>query len=223
MKTAVIFGSTGLIGNYLRHELEKDPSWEIVYIAVRKNIPALHSREKIVVVDFDNLQNYPDIFRVDAVFCCLGTTIKKVGGNQEAFRMVDATYPIGIANQAREHGASSLLVISAMGANSHARIFYNRVKGDMEAGIQAAGIPNTYILRPSLLMGERTEKRFGEKMAQLLMPLLSPLFIGQWKHYRPIHGHKVARALLHLANFPQAGTHILLSYDIEKTGGHTEP
>lgn len=223
MKSAVIFGATGLVGNYLRHELEKDTSWNMVYLAVRKAIPTLHSREKIVEIDFENLQNYPEIFKVDTVFCCLGTTIRQVGGDKEAFRKIDASYPIRIAELAGNFGVRSMVVVSAMGANIHSGIFYNRVKGEMEAGLRQAGIPHTYLLRPSLLMGDRKEKRFGEKIAQLLMPVFSPLLIGSWKHYRPIHGHKVARAMVHCANFPHAGVHVLLSYDIEKTGGHTEP
>lgn len=211
MNTYTIFGATGLIGSYLRKEL----SDAHLQLAVRNSPEALQVNEKEVLIDFERLEDYPDLFDADAVFCCLGTTIKNVGGDKQKFRHIDMEIPARIAKLSAKQGSRTLLVVSAMGADEESNIFYNRVKGEMEAAVQTAGLTSLYIFRPSLLMGKRRENRKGEKIAQAIMPVISPLLGGRFKNYRPIHAKTVAQAMAYFARQPQPGTHILLSAEIE--------
>ena len=212
MRRITIFGATGLIGGLLRNEL-KD---EHVILAVRKPLTHLFRYEQIEQVDFSNPKAYPSVFESDAICCCLGTTIKNVGGNQDKFKEIDAGYPIQIAQLAAKHGVGCLSVISSMGANKNSSVFYNRVKGEMEAGVLASNIPATTILRPSLLLGQRKEKRFGEKLAQIVMPVFNPLMFGKLRHYRAIKAEHVASVMASTVISPVTGQRILLSGDIEQ-------
>ena len=130
----------------------------------------------------------------DDVFCCLGTTIKQAG-SQEAFRRVDYDYPVALAQAAARDGAKRLLVVSALGADARSKIFYNRVKGEMEAAVRAAGVPKTYFFRPSLLSGPRAEPRMGERVGLVVGAVLGPL-LGR---FRPIHADLVAAAMIRAA------------------------
>ena len=211
MNTYTVFGATGLIGSYFRKEL----SDAHLQLAVRNSPEASQVNEKEVLVDFEQLENYPDLFDADAIFCCLGTTIKNVGGDQQKFRHIDMEIPAKIATLAARHGASTLLVVSAMGAHPESKIFYNKVKGEMEEAMKAAGLTSLYIFRPALLMGKRRENRTGEKIAQAIMPVFSPLLGGRLKNYRPIHAKTVAQAMAYFARQPQPGIHTLLSAEIQ--------
>jgi uncharacterized protein YbjT (DUF2867 family) len=158
----------------------------------RRDIGKPHPKLKAEVADFDRLHER----RVEAedVFCCLGTTIKQAG-SQPAFRRVDYDYPVALALAAAGGGARQLLVVSALGANPDSRVFYNRVKGEMEIAVRAAGVPATIFFRPSLLTGPRTEVRRGERISEAIGTLLGPL-LGK---YRPIAADLVAAAMLKVA------------------------
>ena len=128
------------------------------------------------------------------VFCCLGTTLKQAG-SRDAFRRVDFDYPVALARAAARDGAKRLLVVSALGADAGSKIFYNRVKGEMEGAVRSAGVGKTYFFRPSLLSGPRAEPRLGERAGLVIGAVLGPL-LGK---YRPIHGELVAAAMLNAA------------------------
>ena len=130
----------------------------------------------------------------DDVFCCLGTTIKQAG-SQEAFRRVDYDYPVALARAAARDGAKRLLVVSALGADAHSKVFYNRVKGEMEGAVRAAGVTQTLFFRPSLLSGPRSEPRIGERVGLVVGAVLGPL-LGR---FRPIHADLVAAAMIRAA------------------------
>jgi len=151
-----------------------------------------HPKLKAQTIDFDRLQDFRVV--ADDVYCCLGTTIKQAG-SQAAFRRVDFDYPAALARAAGRDGAQRLLIVSALGADPHSRVFYNRVKGEMEEAVRAAGVPQTLLFRPSLLSGPRTAPRFGEQAGLVIGALLGPL-LGR---YRPIHGDLVAAAMLRAA------------------------
>ena len=151
--------------------------------------------------DFDRLHEHPDWFQVDKVFCALGTTIRQAG-SQEAFRRVDYEYPLAIAKAARARGASHFLLVSAHGASARSRVFYNRVKGELEEAVQALGYPSLTIARPSLLLGNRKEPRFGEELAKRLGWLAPP-------SWRPVHASQVASALVAAAHTNAPGVRIL--------------
>jgi uncharacterized protein YbjT (DUF2867 family) len=147
---------------------------------------------------------------VDIAFCCLGTTIKQAG-SEAAFRAVDHDLVLAFAARARALGARHLLVISALGADAHSPVLYNRVKGELEAALQAQDWPQLTIVRPSLLLGARREFRLGER-------LLAPL--ARWipGKYRGIKACTLAHALWRLALEEQDGTRIIESDQLRRLG-----
>lgn len=140
---------------------------------------------------------------VDAVLCCLGTTIRKVGGDRSAFMRVDKDLVLGLARWARAQGVPAFAVVSAIGADAGSAFFYNRVKGEMEQGLRAMGIPELHIFQPSILTGPRKEKRIGERIGIAAARLLAPLLPDR---YKPMPHDVLARALLNCIGTP-GGTH----------------
>lgn len=191
-RTALLVGASGLIGSFLLKRLLESPAYARVVVWARRPLETSHPKLAVEIADFAQLEAR----RVEAedVFCCLGTTIRQAG-TRDAFRRVDQDYPVALARAAARDGARRLLVVSALGANSRSGVFYNRVKGDMEAAVKAAGVPKTSIFRPSLLSGPRAEARRGEKIGLVLGRLLGPL-LGR---FRPVHGDIVAAAMLRAA------------------------
>lgn len=191
-RSALLVGATGLIGAFVLKRLLASEHYGRVTVWVRRALAVTHPRLTTVVVDFDKLAER----RVDAedVYCCLGTTIK-VAGSQEAFRRVDHDYPVAVARAAVRGGAQRFLVVSALGSDPGSRVFYSRVKGEMEAAVKAAGIPKVYIFQPSMLSGRQEKKRFWEDVATAVGNVIGPL-LGK---YRPIHGDIVAAGMLKAA------------------------
>lgn len=173
------------------------------------------------MTDFDDLTLSLKDIRVEDIFCCLGTTIKKAG-SQQAFRQVDFTYPLELAKWGRASGAKRYFLVSSIGANPVSRVFYNRVKGEIERAVGALGFECFYVLRPSLLLGKRNEFRPGERLAQIIMPIVRPLLRGKKKKYRAIHAETVARAMIRLAARDVRGWKTYESDDIENLAGEDE-
>ncbi|MBI3394910.1 MAG: NAD(P)H-binding protein [Spirochaetia bacterium] len=204
-KTALILVSTGLIGGHLLAAILEDDAYEGVTCLVRPGrARALHKKLKYVETELGDMASHASAFAVDNVFCCLGTTIKKAG-SQEAFRTVDYEYPLAAARLAKEKGAKAFFVVTAMGSDKNSMIFYNRVKGDLEAALAAVGLSSVHVFRPSLLSGDRKEKRPGEEMGQVVGKLFSFAFQGPLRKYKPIEGSRVARAMLACAVSPAPG------------------
>ncbi|WP_346726729.1 oxidoreductase [Bacillus suaedaesalsae] len=212
-KEALVIGATGLVGKSLVHKLLNEQAYSKITILVRNDLSIRHSKLNTVKVDFDRLENRKDEFAVDDVFCCLGTTIKKAG-SREAFRKVDYDYPIQAAILAKEQGANQFLVISSMGASLESPFFYSQVKGELEGKLKSISFSALHIFRPSLLLGEREEFRFGEKAAELLSKALPFLFTGKMNKYKPISADRVAEGLIKAALQNEAGTHLYESNDI---------
>ena len=168
------------------------PAYATVAVWTRSPSGEKSSKLTAHTIDFERLQERS--VEAEDVFCCLGTTIK-VAGSQAAFRRVDYEYPVALARAAARDGAKRLLVVSALGANARSRVFYNRVKGEMENAVRAAGVARPCLFRPSLLSGPRAEPRFGERAGLVLGTMLGPL-LGR---YRPIHADLVAAAMLNTA------------------------
>ena len=167
-----------------------------------------HRKLKEVITDFSNLDKTLSTVTADDVFCCLGTTIKKAG-SQEAFRKVDLSLVVDVAKVMRKQGAEQFIVISAMGANSSSKVFYNRIKGEMEEALKVLGYPCVRIIRPSLLLGHREEFRLGERIGILMSPLWKLLLVGSLKKYRPVQADVVARFMVKVAHKePVAGVHV---------------
>jgi uncharacterized protein YbjT (DUF2867 family) len=191
-RRALLVGATGLVGSQLLGRLLDETTYSTVTVWARRPLALRRPSLKVETFDFERLAEHE--VEADDVFCCLGTTIKQAGSEQ-AFRRVDFDYPVALAQSAAKGGATHLLVVSALGANAASRIFYNRVKGEMEAAVAAAGVPKTYFFRPSLLIGRREQPRLGERIGHAVGLVLGPL-LGR---YRPIDAGLVATAMLKAA------------------------
>jgi uncharacterized protein YbjT (DUF2867 family) len=193
-QTVLLLGGTGLVGSACLRLLARDDRVGEVRMLVRRasggTPTGLDATNRVVehVIDYDWPDADSDIFKVDSVICALGTTIR-TAGSQNAFRKVDYEYPLRIADIARRHGAAHFAIVSAVGADPHARTFYSRVKGNVEEGLKKLDYPVLTIVRPSFLMGEREESRPLESIAKRLGVSLP-------QKWRSISVERVARALV---------------------------
>jgi len=192
MKTALILGSTGLIGKQLLELLLLDSYYTTVKAVTRRPLNIQHPKLSNIVINFETLTEHYSQFQADDVFCCLGTTIKQAGTKQ-AFQNVDFEYPLETAKISKSLGASQYLLVSALGANKDSSIFYNQVKGKLEDALQSLNYDTLHIFRPSLLLGNRTEQRTGEDTAKIFYKLFGFLIP---KKYKAIESDRVARAML---------------------------
>lgn len=206
-KTALILGASGLTGQILLDLLLNDPGYSRITIYIRKPVTISHPKLVQQVINFNKLESAVE---ATDVFCCLGTTIKKAG-TEEAFRQVDLIYPQKIAALQLAAGSKKFLVISAAGANEHSSIFYSRTKGQMEKALMALGYPCLCIFRPSFIVGERSERRMGEKAGIILTRLISPLLIGPLKKYKPVSALALAKCIQYSANYYSEGVQIISS------------
>ncbi|MEQ1723575.1 MAG: NAD(P)H-binding protein [Pseudobdellovibrio sp.] len=209
MKTAVVIGATGLVGSELIQKLAQEASHGQIIAVCRgnasKNKPNFNN-PKVRVLNFD-FKNWNDLeLQVSSFlgtssanfFCCLGTTISKAG-NEEDFKKVDLDYVVNFAKLAKSCRAEQLLVVSALGADKNSSVFYNRTKGEMEEAVKNEFGGKTYFFRPSLLLGDRKDFRFGERVAILLAPIYTPLLMGSLRKYQPVPASKVAQKMVLVA------------------------
>lgn len=213
-RNALIAGATGLVGSSLLEQLLTGNEYEKIVIITRKSIDTTHPKLIQKKIDFDSIESLKLDFQVDDVFCALGTTIK-TAGSQDAFYKVDYAYVVNLGKWCAANGVKRFLIVSAMGANSKSGIFYNRVKGEMETAVSQLNIPQIVIFRPSLLMGNRKEKRVGEKMAQAVMGTLGFLFVGPLLKYKGIHADVVANAMIKSAMTEAKGYKVYESGEIQ--------
>jgi uncharacterized protein YbjT (DUF2867 family) len=209
-KKALLLGATGLVGNELLHLLLEEDEYEQVHIIVRKDVDIHHRKLNKVTASLDHMDLYEELFQVDDVYCCLGTTIKKAG-TRENFKKVDLDYPIAAARMALKNGASKYLVVSAIGADENSPFFYSRVKGELEKELTKMNFQSIVIFRPSLLLGKREEVRVGEKAAELAAVPLGFLLNGKLKKYRPVKGAAVASMMLTAGLLPGEGVKVFES------------
>lgn len=214
-RSALVLGATGLVGGHCLQLLLKDETYARVVAFVRKPLPLSHSKLESCVVDFEQLERAAEKARAQDVFCCLGTTIKQAG-SQAAFRKVDFDYPYHAAQLAVRNGSEQFLLVSALGANARSAIFYNRVKGEIEAALATLPFRSLHLLQPSLLLGERSATRGGEKIGEYVFKATAPLWAGPLRKYRPIAGRTVAAAMVHLAKQAQTGVHRHESHVLQK-------
>jgi uncharacterized protein YbjT (DUF2867 family) len=194
-KKALIFGATGLIGNLLFEELIESAIYSEIRIFVRQSIGVSHVKVKEFEVDFSNPDTFSELISGDDLYICLGTTIKKAGSVKK-MEEIDRDLPVNIATAASANGVKRIVVVSSLGANPGASNYYLRIKGEMEQAIMKLRFENLAIVRPSMLLGERKEKRAGETAGKVVMKVVNPLLLGKMKKYRGIHGRDVARAMI---------------------------
>jgi len=210
-RIALLAGGTGLVGRELMSLLLDDSDVSEVVILTRRLLATPHPKLQQGVVEFDRLGEFA-LPQVDDFYCCLGTTIK-AAGSQQAFRNVDLVYPVTIARMALAAGATRCLAISAMGADPHSRVFYNRIKGEVEAQLAKLPFQAVYAFRPSLLVGERAEFRAGERLALTLARPLSFLIPAR---LRPVAAADVARAMQACARREESGRFVIPSDEIRR-------
>jgi len=208
MKTAIIIGASGLTGKALLYQLLQNDHYNKVIIFVRKELAISHAKLTQHCVDFDSLHQYREWIKGDVIFCCMGTTIK-TAGSQEAFKKVDYTYPTEFAKLAKENNVPIFCLQSSLGADDHSSNFYLKTKGETEKAIRDLNFTSFVTFRPSMLLGNRSEFRLGEKIGKVLMQALSFAFIGKLKRYKAIHVNQVASAMIQHAKSDKAGNIII--------------
>jgi uncharacterized protein YbjT (DUF2867 family) len=209
-RSVIVLGATGLVGRECLRLLLDDPGVAHVVAVVRRPLAGDLASPKLrsEVIDFDRLPEYGELFAVDQIFCALGTTIKQAG-SQEAFRRVDLEFPLAAAQLGAERGVRHFLLVSAVGASAKSRIFYNRIKGELEDALRTLPFRSVTIVRPSLLVGERNEIRLGEQIGKRF-GWLAPA------KYKPVSATRVAEALVSAAREDQAGMQIIESKEISR-------
>lgn len=219
MRTAIILGATGLTGQKCLNLLLEDPDYEKVMYFGRREIKVngeelVNAKLEQHIVDLDKMEKFSEHVVADDVFCCLGTTRKKAG-SKSAFRKVDLEYPVSFAKIASANKCKQFLVISAPESSPKSPFFYGRVKGEMESLVKRLTFNGTYIFRPSLLIGDREEFRFGEGMALKLFKAAPWLLVGSMKRMKPIEASVVAKAMIIAAKKELGGQHVYSSHRIQ--------
>lgn len=216
-KTALVLGATGMVGTELVKLISAKKYYQTINLLTRRPINLSDQTINQQVIDFDQLEKYADLFQVQDVYICLGTTIK-AAKTKEAFRKVDYEYVVEAAKLAKRGNTEKLLLITAAGADPKSRVFYSRVKGEVEETLKSMKLHSLHIFRPSLLLGDRNEFRLGEAVMGKASSIFTKIMIGPLRPYRPIHAATVAAAMFKSAQTDQLGTHVYPSKEIERMG-----
>ena len=199
MKTALVFGSSGLIGGHLLNELIQSDNYNKIKLFVRSDHGSNHSKTEIIKTDFNNLENHKEDIKGDDCFFCIGTT-KQNSPDKNEYKRVELDMPKKIAQIAKSNLVNSFVFISSGYADPNSSGDYLKFKGQVEEELKRLSFPKLGIVRPSFLLGDRKEKRVGEKVGIFIFKLLSPLFLGPLKKMKPIHSKKVAIAMVKITN-----------------------
>ena len=199
MKTALVFGSSGLIGGHLLYQLIKNDNYNKIKLFVRSEIFINEPKIEIIKIDFNDLENHTEDVKGDDCFFCIGTT-KQNSPDKNDYQKIELEIPKKIAEIAKINLVNSFIFISSIYANPKSSGFYLKFKGLVEEELKKLNFSNLGILRPSFLMGDRKENRAGEKIGILIFRLLSPLLLGPLKKMKPINSEKVAKAMIKIAN-----------------------
>ena len=214
-KSAIILGATGLTGAIILHKLIEDDRYDSIKLFSRSKIEGLPSKVTQFIGDLLKLEKFKLDFKANEVYCCIGTTTKKTP-DKAIYKQIDFGIPKMAAKLSKENNIPTFLVISAMGANKNSNVFYNKTKGEMEQAVIQQNIKNTFILRPSLIGGNRKERRFLENIGLNVFKIIEPLFIGKLKQYKIIQPETIAEAMIKLANGRTHAEVILTSNDIKQ-------
>ncbi|MEN9987004.1 MAG: hypothetical protein RLZZ585_43 [Bacteroidota bacterium] len=206
-KTVVLVGATGLIGNALLHELIQETKVSEIRIFVRRKIDGLPEKVKQIITDFSDFSSLKEQVHGDVIYCCVGTTRKKTPDLND-YRNIDFGINIGMAKLAKENGISTVHLISAMGASTTARIFYSKLKGEIEEALKELQFPNCYIYQPSMLIGTRSESRPLEFVAQKLMLVFEGLRLLPKNEYHSIRVGTIAKSMIKTLGKEVEGIHI---------------
>lgn len=207
---ALVIGATGAVGKDLVELLLKDDAFDRVDVFVRREIPLLSSKLVPHVVDFDHPEGWIDLLAGNVLFSCLGTTIK-AAGSQDAQWKVDYTYQYDAARAAQSNGVEQYILVSSVGADAKSKIFYSRMKGQLDEDVAKLGFPGCFILRPPSLIRKGSD-RFGEKAGVVVLKALNA--IGLMRSWTPMPTEDVAAAMVRLAKSGKTGHSIITSQEI---------
>ncbi len=219
-KTAILFGATGLVGGYLLNMLLGHNAYRRVVVFTRRDIPREHPKLIVHKINFEDLPAYHELIKGQDLFICLGSTMRKAGGRKEFFK-VDYTYPYQAAKMAVENGVNQILLVTSVGADPDSYFFYNKVKGLIENAVKKMDFWAIHIFRPSVLLGERNENRWGEQLAGQLGKGIDYLTGGMLTKYRPIEAEIVAKAMINAAQHLRPGTFTYPSHFLQTLAEET--
>jgi uncharacterized protein YbjT (DUF2867 family) len=208
-RSVLLAGATGLVGRECLRLLLEAPDVARLVVLTRRALPSrfvpdrFKAKLEVYEIDFSRLDQHLPLFNVDQIVCTLGTTLKQAG-SRERFRTVDFDYVQTLARMGVKRGVHHFILVSSLGANPKSRIFYNRVKGEIEQAVRGLPYRGITILRPSLLLGERTEVRPGERIASFFA-FLTP------RKYKPVPARLVAAAIVRAAREDAQGVRIIES------------
>lgn len=193
MKKAILIGATGLIGSELLRQLLADSNYSEVKVIARRTTGVIHSKLKEVLINFDDLENYKSEIVGDVLFSTMGTTMKKAGSQAVQYK-IDYSYQYNTAKIASDNGVETLVLLSSTGASSKSKVFYSRIKGELDEAVQKLKFTSVAIIRPSMLAGNRKEFRLAEKIVTPIMYAI--LWLPGIRKYRPIKDVVVAKAMI---------------------------
>jgi uncharacterized protein YbjT (DUF2867 family) len=195
VKTALLFGASGLVGSHVLNQLISNNNYSKIKLFVRSSIDTSDPKIEIIQTDFNNLENHREDIKGDDCFFCIGTT-KKNSPDKNEYKRVELEVPKQVAQIAKSNSVNSFVFISSGYADPKSSGDYLKFKGEVEEELKRLNFPNLGIMRPSFLLGDRKEKRIGEKIGIFVFKLLSPLFLGPLKKMKPIQSATVAKAMI---------------------------
>jgi uncharacterized protein YbjT (DUF2867 family) len=190
-RVALVIGASGLVGKQVVQQLSESNQYAKVKVLLRSKMVLEHPKIEQIIIDFNKISALT--LTADDIFCCLGTTMANAG-SKEAFYKVDFTFPLEIAKRMLQNGAETFAIVTAMGASASSFVYYNKVKGQIEDTLKSLDYQRLVIVRPSMLLGERQEKRLGETIGKVLMKSID--FLTP-KKYKAVYDKQVAAAMIH--------------------------
>jgi len=211
-----LFGPTGLIGNEILKLLENDIDFEKINVVSRRPVKLKSRKSNLNIIDFKDFNSYLNVIDgSDVVLAAIGTTQSKVGFNKKKYREIDFDIISNAVKACKEKNVKHFSFVSSAGADINNKSFYLKLKGEIEKEVESQQLKSSTVYRPSLLLGDRKENRFGEKLAQILIPLISFLFPD---NYKPIKAFDVAKAMVTESKKIKSGFKIYHYKDILKFG-----
>ena len=211
-----LFGPTGLIGNEILKLLENDIDFEKINVVSRRPVKLKSKKSNLNIIDFKDFNSYLNVIDgSDVVLAAIGTTQSKVGFNKKKYREIDFDIISNAVKACKEKNVKHFSFVSSAGADINNKSFYLKLKGEIEKEVESQQLKSSTVYRPSLLLGDRKENRFGEKLAQILIPLISFLFPD---NYKPIKAFDVAKAMVTESKKIKSGFKIYHYKDILKFG-----
>jgi uncharacterized protein YbjT (DUF2867 family) len=202
MKRAIVFGASGFVGSHLLLELLDSPDYRQVTAVVRRELGVTHPKLRTLLGDLDSLASLGPDLEADEIFLALGTTRQHTPDRGQYYR-IDHDYPLAAARMAKERGAGSVFLVSAVGADAGSRIFYARTKGELERDLVALGFDHTHIFRPSMILGHRAEFRPQERLLVGIWTVVNALLVGPLDRYKGLSGPAIAQAMAAAAAQPR--------------------